>query len=337
MRKTIAFNEGVIHDVFKEEEEAPAENKDSHPEEGEGEGEKESEPVKPNSINIEEIVRERKLKFFKVPRLGNLFGVRLNYERCLFEEALDEAVKDVYDVESRRRQQEIEKAMFEEQESKRKEEAEKNEHEFEPEEKEWEDIQLKPYLTESIDYAICLDTMGQDRQFTDAQKETVFKAVMHFSKLWKQQENKNLEKDVNRRIEKEEEDKIFLEKAKAKFDEISEKWIEQNFEETEENKDDSLKRLEYKKMILNGEKIEIRPESPPEIKGNDRRDRRAKRKEKEVDESKDDSKDQAEEEEIDYTEKWKNDLIELKDYRVIKMARIIQSVFYLLKYSREDI
>lgn len=122
LRKTIAFDEGVTHDVFKEEEEAPpVENKDV--EEGKGE---EAEEEKPNSVNIEEIVREKRLKFFRVPRLGNLFGVRLSYESCLFEEAFDEAVKDVEDVGNRQRQQEVEKTLFEEQELKRKEEAEKN-------------------------------------------------------------------------------------------------------------------------------------------------------------------------------------------------------------------
>ena len=335
-RKTIAATEGIVHDIFNEDE-APQANTPEPQTEGEGEGE-EREPPKPHNVLVEEIVREPRLKFFKVPRLGNLFCVRLSYESCLFEEALDEAVKDVYDVEARNRQQDIDKALFEEHEAKRKEEAEKNEQEFEPEEKEWENIVLKPYQTDTIDFAVCLDTMGQDRQFTEEEKEVVFKAVMHYAKVWQEQERRNLEKDVNKRIEKADEDKTFTDKAKQKFEEISEKWIEQNMEETEEPKDDQLKRLEYKKKILNGETIEIRPESPPETKKDDRRDRRAKRKEKELqDESKDESKDQAEEEEVDYTEKWKNDLFDLKKYRVIKMARVLQSAFYMLKYEREDI
>ncbi|CAI2387904.1 unnamed protein product [Moneuplotes crassus] len=338
LRKTIGIDEGVVHDVFKEEPQTEPNEVKATEEEAEAEGEEPPEQ-KPASVDIEEIVREPRIKFFKVPRLGNLFCIRLSYERCLFEQALDEAVKDVYDVENKKRQQEIEKAMFEEQEAKRKEEAEKNETEFEPEEKEWEEIKLKPYETEMVDYAVCLDTMGQDRQFTEAEKEKVFKAIMTFSKVWQEQERRNLEKDVNRRIEKAEEDKTFIEKAKARFEEVSEKWVEQNLEESEENRDEKLKRLEYKKMILNGEVIEIRPESPSETKKEDRRERRKRkeREDKEKEENKDDSKDQAEEEDIDFTEKWKNDLKELTQYRVIKMARVIQTAFYLLKYTREDI
>lgn len=34
---------------------------------------------------------------------------------------------------------------------------------------------------------------------------------------------------------------------------------------------------------------------------------------------------------------WQKGILELKDTSVVKMRRIIQSVFYLLQYKREDI
>ena len=34
-------------------------------------------------------------------------------------------------------------------------------------------------------------------------------------------------------------------------------------------------------------------------------------------------------------EEWKRNLMELKDYNVIKMGRILQSLFYLLDYDRD--
>ena len=95
-------------------------------------------------------------------------------------------------------------------------------------------------------------------------------------------------------------------------------------------------RLEFKKKIICGETIEVRPESPPEVKKDDRRGRAGKREQKH-DESKDESKDVNEEEEVDYTEKWKNDIISLKNFNVVKMKRVLQSIFYFLKYQREDI
>ncbi len=70
LRKRIGIDEGVVHNVFKEE--PQAETEEAKPTEGEGEVEEVPEP-KPTSVNIEEVVREPKLKYFKVPRLGNLF------------------------------------------------------------------------------------------------------------------------------------------------------------------------------------------------------------------------------------------------------------------------
>lgn len=38
------------------------------------------------------------MHFFKVPRLGSYIAIRLEYESCLFEEALDLAVQDYIEV-----------------------------------------------------------------------------------------------------------------------------------------------------------------------------------------------------------------------------------------------
>lgn len=183
--------------------------------------------------------------------------------------------------------------------------------------------------------------MGQDRQFTEAETNIALDAVAHFAKNWQEQEVRNLSKDIQRRIDKAQEDQVFSDRARAKFEDIADKWVDQNSEENDDPKGaeeqarlDELKmlRLTFRKKILNAEKIEVRPESPPDTKKEDKRD---KRKHKE--EPKDESKDNIEEEQIDYTNKWKNDLLELKNYKVIKMPRVLQSVLYLLKYSREDI
>jgi len=38
------------------------------------------------------------MHFYKVPRLGSYLAIRLEYESCLFEEALNAAVVDYQDV-----------------------------------------------------------------------------------------------------------------------------------------------------------------------------------------------------------------------------------------------
>jgi hypothetical protein len=359
-RKTIEKGEGIVHDIFNEVEEAPQADEDAKPVEGEDEGEGEKEVVKeepkPQHVIVPDVVREPRIKYFKVPRLGSLLCIRLKYDSCLTESALDEAINDVYDCDNRKRQQEIEKAMWEEQENKRREEAEKLEQEFEEEVKEWEVIHEKEYITTPVDFAVCLDVTGQDRTYTKGEIETALKAVSHYAKNWTEREVLNLKKDVDRRIEHSEVDKEFSEKTKAKFDEIADRWVDQNMEDMEEQekpKDGEEEpqsvenkpypaelqkahlKLEFKKKILNGERIEVRPESVPDTKRDDRRGRN--RRDKQDESKNDESKDLADEEEVDYTTKWHDDIIELKSYKVIKMDRVLQSIFYFLKYSREDI
>lgn len=52
---------------------------------------------------IPEVVREDKIHFFKVPKLGSYMAIRLEYETCLFEEAFDAGVADTLSVNEKRR------------------------------------------------------------------------------------------------------------------------------------------------------------------------------------------------------------------------------------------
>lgn len=75
-----------------EPEEVPAEE-DEVPE---GE-ERPPKPVKeklPKFKLVDEVVRDPKIHYYTVPRLGSYLAVRLEYQSCLFEEAFDAAVVD---------------------------------------------------------------------------------------------------------------------------------------------------------------------------------------------------------------------------------------------------
>jgi len=43
---------------------------------------------------VPEVVRDKQIYFFKVPKLGSYLAVRLEYETCLFEAALDAGIAD---------------------------------------------------------------------------------------------------------------------------------------------------------------------------------------------------------------------------------------------------
>ena len=56
--------------------------------------------------------------------------------------------------------------------------------EYEEEEKEWPDINLEEFRTQEEKYVVCLDTMGQDREISDEQKEFALTTIERFIQIW---------------------------------------------------------------------------------------------------------------------------------------------------------
>ena len=77
-------------------------------------------------VIIKEVVREQRIHFFKVPRLGSYMAIRLEYESCLSVEAYNDGVRDSLSVRERLKEQEEQKREHEEKEKERKEECEAN-------------------------------------------------------------------------------------------------------------------------------------------------------------------------------------------------------------------
>jgi hypothetical protein len=89
---TLKQDQGLTFDVFRDDEEVPAE--EAPPEEEEVEGQEKRAPkvpdeVFPKSVYVAEVVRNTRMYFFKVPKLGSYMAIRLEYDSCLFEGALD--------------------------------------------------------------------------------------------------------------------------------------------------------------------------------------------------------------------------------------------------------
>ena len=120
--KLLKADQGITHSVFKEDgaatEDAPAEDA----EEG-AEGKPAKQAVgDPNDIlnsykhlYVREVVREPKIHFYRVPRLGSFMVVPLEYDSCLSIAALDEAVTDFQTVKKARDDQTKEREEWEEE------------------------------------------------------------------------------------------------------------------------------------------------------------------------------------------------------------------------------
>ena len=73
--------------------------------------------------------------------------------------------------------------------------------EFEPEVKEWPEIALSPFRTEDQKFVVCLDTMGQDREFTEDEKRFALETVERFIEAWEAEERTALAADRDRRLD----------------------------------------------------------------------------------------------------------------------------------------
>jgi hypothetical protein len=82
----------LTFDLFKEEDLPPADEVPVEEAEEDAENPKPPKPVEeqfPRHIYVPEVVREPRMFFYKVPKLGSYLIVKLEYNSCLFEESLD--------------------------------------------------------------------------------------------------------------------------------------------------------------------------------------------------------------------------------------------------------
>ena len=187
------------HSVFEaaEDEEAPAEE-----DEESGEAKKKTDDILDTfrHVYVKEVVRDPKMWFKRVPRLGSFMAVPLVYQSCLSDEALEAAVVDYQDVSARKAELQKEIDQFEEEQNQRQEAANGAGEQFEAETRDWQEIEYADFLAQEQKFVVCLDTMGQDRAFTDEQKRFVLKVVQKFRENWERAEKASLVADRDSKI-----------------------------------------------------------------------------------------------------------------------------------------
>ena len=95
-------------------------------------------------------MREPRIHFYKVPRLGSYLAIRLEYNSCLAVEAYNDGIKDALNCRDRMKDQEEGKRDHEEKEKDRKDECEANDMPYERDEGSWPEIKSKPFSTKKV-------------------------------------------------------------------------------------------------------------------------------------------------------------------------------------------
>lgn len=216
--KTLMQDEGITYGLFREgeveEAEGAEEEKEEDAEGDDGEA-KPAKPVKeklPKNILVPEVIREDKIHYYDVPKLGSYLAIKLEYDSCLSEAAFDSALSNYIEVEHQRAEQAKEKEAWFSEQSQKKAEAEENGEEFAPEEKEFPEIKTADYKTQPVRYCVCLNTMGQDREFTEEQRLLALRTVQAFRDRWEALERENLLADVTAKLDRSEGDAVYKEK-----------------------------------------------------------------------------------------------------------------------------
>jgi len=75
--------------------------------------EDQADPTLPRHVLVPEVVREPRIHFYQVPRLGSYLAIKLEYQSCLSVDSYDAGIKDFNVVKQKTTEQEEERKVWE--------------------------------------------------------------------------------------------------------------------------------------------------------------------------------------------------------------------------------
>jgi hypothetical protein len=271
--KNLENEQGVTYDLFKPkeenaEQEVPVENPEIIEGEDGNQNELKPKPEKeyiPNHLLIEEVIREPKIKFFREPKLGCYLAVDLTYKSSLSTISLNSSIEALNEFNTKMADYEVRKREFyervaEENAQKQPEEnsnldgqssGEPNQDQIFPA----ENIVIGEFEKTEKKYILSLDTIGQDRVFSDEEIKFIFEVQRSIKENWELLEKNLLLKDRDRKLELEIKENPFKEgNYPEKFDHEEEKYIKEYFIENiihDEKEKEIETQFQKAKFILN--------------------------------------------------------------------------------------
>mmetsp|Transcript_30084 Transcript_30084/g.53339 ORF Transcript_30084/g.53339 Transcript_30084/m.53339 type:complete len:650 (+) Transcript_30084:28-1977(+) len=198
--KTLSEDKGIVtYDVWK-----AVEVEDDQAARSDEEGQAAEPEAKVERLKVSfvpDVVNDTRMYYFDVPKLGSYFCLPMTYKSCLVEGSFDQGLEDAYEYRRLKAEQEAAAAAKSEHTGSLKDEA-KDEHEEQP----FEELKEKPYKTEDVKLIVCLDTLGQDRVFTQAQRDYCENWVKFYRDRWEEAERACLRRDIEYHLEKHDQD-----------------------------------------------------------------------------------------------------------------------------------
>lgn len=193
----------------------------------------------PKFVLVPNVLEDPRIKFFDVPKLGSYLAVPLTYKSCLFEKSFNAGVEDAFECRRLRIQQEEEKHKSEHTSNKEEEE-----------EKVFEEIVEAPYKVVESKFVVALDTLGQDRCFTEHQVKTVVEWVEFFAVEWERAENQALKKDIGGFTVQNLKDQQKINEKQADWAEEEKTLLEETIKTLDPTLPDEVKQIETQSAFL---------------------------------------------------------------------------------------
>jgi hypothetical protein len=209
-----------------------------------------------------EVVMRPEMKFFREPRLGCYLALDISYNSSLSNDSLVSAINNFIEFrtniaaqEERRRQHDIRMAELQKERmeasgsgNNANEELNRGNEELNEPFNE-EPIKLQDFNKYEKKLILSLDTLGQDREFTEEEKKLIYRAAKTIKTTWEKLEEKLLLKDRDLKMEVDDLNKLLYEMYS--YDKLlleEDKYIKEHFdsENFKENpiKDDKMKQIE---------------------------------------------------------------------------------------------
>lgn len=258
--KFLENEQGITYDLFKPKEDNPDEPKDENKdaennpegtEENEENAKKKEKEYIPNHLIIDEVVRNPKMKFFREPKLGCYLAIDLTYKSSLSTASLNSSIEVLNEYNTKMADYEVRKKEFYEklaEENANKEQPDNPEGQPEGENPEQEfpaeNIEIAEFEKTEKKYILSLDTIGQDRIFSDEEKKFIFEVQKTIKENWENLEKNLLLKDRDAKIELTNKEKVYIEGGNIERLEVDEeKFIKEYFVENPMN-DEREKEIE---------------------------------------------------------------------------------------------
>jgi len=266
--KIIPPKKGVTYPLFMEviDDEEDEEGGGEKPEkqegnnEDEGEEEEEKEDTKEKelkSVEIQDVINDNKIKFFREPRLGSYLAYNISYQSSLSFKSLLSSIQNLEEFNKKNEEYEKLKAEKEEQDKLNKEnnpeekpaeeeeeEEEDNKDDNKGEEEEGEEGEegenklvkpiLKDFEKEEKILIIAMDTLGQDRTFSEDEKAFSLEIAKLLKNSFELLEKNLIEKDRDLRIEYLKQENVLKEEWNADKIESEQENAVREYESSEE-------------------------------------------------------------------------------------------------------